>query len=106
MKIEVKFDELTIKNYEDIINFYNNNKAKNMNKIYKLPRCEGGFQIDIPEDKIDKNQFNCNYKIKQLRWNKKLLDPLGWIGFNNEEVELLYLSFCSVFSKEEVILHK
>ena len=64
--------------------------------IDELDRCEGGFKIACEE--------NSNSKIKQLRWNKRKLDPLNFVGFDEDETILLYRSLVHVFGESAVFL--
>jgi len=98
IKIKVNMDIITAAQYEKIIEKYNEIKPKSWQPLERLPRAEGGFQLEIPE----KKDIKCseNQKIKQLRWNKKCLVPYkNYIGFNVRETELLFNTMKSVFGE-------
>jgi hypothetical protein len=98
IKIKVNMDIITAAQYEKIIEKYNEITPKSWQPLERLPRAEGGFQLEIPE----KKDIKCseNQKIKQLRWNKKCLVPYkNYIGFNVRETELLFNTMKSVFGE-------
>jgi hypothetical protein len=98
IKIKVNMDIITAAQYEKIIEKYNEIKPKSWQRLERLPRAEGGFQLEIPE----KKDIKCseNQKIKQLRWNIKCLVPYkNYIGFNVRETELLFNTMKSVFGE-------
>ena len=97
--ISVKFDSITLKESQCIIDHYNAIKPPEFSNLENLDRHEGGFQISLNLNSETDN----NYKIKQVRWNKKKLDPMNFIGFNHEETLLLYKSFIHVFDESLVI---
>lgn len=98
IKIKVIMDIITAAQYEKIIEKYNEIKPETWQPLQRLPRAEGGFQLEIPEKKHIK--CNENQKIKQLRWNKKCLVPYkNYIGFNVRETELLFNTMKSVFGE-------
>jgi hypothetical protein len=90
IKIKVNIDVITGDQYEEVIKKYNEIKPETWQPLQRLPRAEGGFQLEIPEKKDIKTR-NQNQKIKQLRWDKKCLVPYQYyLGFNYHETELLY----------------
>jgi hypothetical protein len=90
IKIKVNIDVITADQYEEVIKKYNEIKPETWQSLQRLPRAEGGFQIEIP-DKKDIKTRNENQKIKQLRWDKKCLVPYQYyLGFNHRETEILY----------------
>jgi hypothetical protein len=96
-RISVKFDSITILESQRVVDHYNTIKPPEFSNLAYLDRCEGGFQIPL-QGTLE------NYKIKQLRWNKKKLEtPVQYIGFNHEETWLLYKSFVHVFDESLVI---
>jgi hypothetical protein len=98
IKIKVIMDIITAAQYEKIIEKYNEIKPETWQPLQRLPRAEGGFQLEIPEKKHIK--CNENQKIKQLRWDKKCLVPYkNYIGFNVRETELLFNTMKSVFGE-------
>ena len=98
--ISVKFDSITLIESQRIVDHYNTIKPPDFSNLAYLDRCEGGFQIPLRETELQGE----NYKIKQLRWNKKNLEtPLQYIGFNHEETWLLYKSFIHVFDESLVV---
>uniref|UniRef100_A0A6C0HB16 Uncharacterized protein n=1 Tax=viral metagenome TaxID=1070528 RepID=A0A6C0HB16_9ZZZZ len=97
IKIKVNIDVITADHYEKIIEKYNEIKPETWQPLQRLPRAEGGFQLEIPEKKDIKTR-NQNQKIKQLRWDKKCLVPYQYyLGFNHRETEILYHAMKSVF---------
>jgi len=95
MSIHVTVDNISMENYNKIIDFYNRNKLEEDSRLERLDRCEGGFQIKIPE----KQNENCdvNLKIKQLRWyRKQLVEFKNYKTFNEQELLLLFRSMQSV----------
>ena len=99
--ISVKFDSITLIESQNIVNHYNSIKPPHFSNLEILDRYEGGFQISRREDDIINNIIN--NKIKQLRWNKKKLDRMNYIGFNDDETLLLYKSFIHVFDESLVV---
>ena len=96
IKIKVNIDVITADQYEEVIKKYNEIKPETWQSLQRLPRAEGGFQIEIP-DKKDIKTRNENQKIKQLRWDKKCLVPYQYyLGFNDRETEILYHAMKSV----------
>ena len=93
--ITVNFGSISQVEYLQVIDYYNTIKPSHYMLLEELDRCEGGFQIaldDLPG------------KIKQLRWNKRKLDPMNFIGFNEDEILLLYRSLIHVFGESSVFL--
>lgn len=95
--ISVKIDSITSTESQRIVDHYNTIKPPYFQNLKVLDRCEGGFQISLKEES------DSNDKIKQLRWHKKKLDPMNYIGFNHEETLLLYKSFIHVFDESMVV---
>jgi hypothetical protein len=102
--ISVKFDSITSTESQNIIDHYNTIKPPHFSNLEYLDRCEGGFQISLRKNDIN-TENDQNFKIKQLRWNKKKLDPMKYIGFNHDETLLLYKSFIHVF-EESLVVYK
>jgi hypothetical protein len=106
MHIQVLFD---IVSYEQVCEYYNDNKSNDWKPLRQLERAEGGFCIDIKNHPVDKNDIfanDPNAKIKQVRWVKKhLKTPIGWNGFNSDETMLLYESLRKIYGEDQVILH-
>ena len=92
MSISVKFASYSSEEFERVIDYYNQIKPSHNNVIEKLDRCEGGFKIAEEIETGDPNQW-----IKQLRWNKRKLDPMSHKGFTQEETLRLYQSLVHVF---------
>ena len=97
MSISVKFSSYSPEEVERVIDYYNQIKPSHTNVIEELDRCEGGFKIAEIETAADPNQ-----KIKQLRWNKRKLDPMNYRGFSQEETLRLYQSLVHVFGESLV----
>ena len=97
MSISVKFASYSSEEVKRVIDHYNQIKPSHSNIIEELDRCEGGFQIAVVEEAGDTNQ-----RIKQLRWNKRKLDPMNHRGFTQEETLRLYQSLVHVFGETSV----
>ena len=95
--ITVKFGSISQEEYQQVVEFYNTTKPSQYMSLEELDRCEGGFKIAM-------NDSEANDKIKQLRWNKRKLDPMNFIGFNEAETILLYRSLVHVFGESAVFL--
>jgi hypothetical protein len=101
MPIKVLVDTIYTNDIQRILDYYNQYKPGHSERLELLDRYEGGFQISIPEmkDVICDN----NKKIKQLRWHKGFLVSGYYIGFDDDEEELLYTSFVHVLGQNNVI---
>jgi hypothetical protein len=104
MPIKVLLDTICAEYMQRILDYYNAcalNKSANSEPLHRLDRYEGGFKINIPEMK----DVNCddNKKIKQLRWHRGFLVSSCYIGFDDDEEELLYTSLVHVLGQENVI---
>jgi hypothetical protein len=103
IKIKVNIDVITVDQYEKIIKKFNEIKPETWQSLQRLPRAEGGFQLEIP-DKKDIKCRNENQKIKQLRWDKKCLVPYQcYLGFNDRETEILYRAMKSVLGNNVLL---
>ena len=101
MTISVKFANISLGQYQQILDHYNEHKPNYFLVLSILDRCEGGFQI-AKETKSDTG--DANTKIKQLRWNRRKLDHMNYAGFNSEETILLFNALVHVFGESEVVL--
>ena len=73
--------------FHPILNYYNENREKGSEELQRN-LSEGGFMIEIPENK---NEKDSNNRIHQLRWSKDLcLVSDIYIGFNDKQLDLLY----------------
>jgi hypothetical protein len=104
MPIKVLVDTICDEYMLRILDYYNacaQNKSGSSEPLELLDRYEGGFQIRIPEMK----DVNCddNKKIKQLRWHRGYLVSNYYIGFDDDEEELLYASLVHVLGQDNVI---
>jgi hypothetical protein len=87
--------------YQPILDYYNQNRKSNTQPLEKLPRCEGGFMIKLPDyDEI--KSLEINNKIQQLRWSKRQLVSDIYYGFNDEQLELLYDALCYSLGEDNV----
>ena len=103
--ISVKFASISQVEYQQIIDYYNSIKPNHYMRLKILDRCEGGFQISLDDSELALvKSCDVNCKIKQLRWNRRKLDRLKYIGFNQEETILLYRSLVHVFGETTVVL--
>ena len=105
--IEVLFNEI---NYDKVLDYFNKHKLDDTEPIEKLQRFEGGFSIKLKN--VDKN-LDINKRIKQLRWHKKKLvnqlfegcNCYCHMGFNIDELNLLYESLVYIYGEDKVIFH-
>jgi len=102
MRLKVLVKTINEDNYQKILDYYNNNKNINEQPLKILERSERGFQIDIPEEQLDKtkNFFDANDKIQQLRWDRGYLNSGYYIGFTYKQLLLLYDALVNVFPGE------
>jgi len=108
--IKVLTEKLT-NGYQPILDYYNLNKPKDWNPIKKLNRDGGGFEIDLNKEELQRSRewssrfcplFDDNNAIKQLRWSSGELTSAGYIGFNEQETELLFKSLKHSLGDEQV----
>jgi hypothetical protein len=102
MPIKVLVDMVSSDDIQQILDYYNQNKTLENEPLQRLDRFEGGFQICLPEMKDV--MCDSNKKIKQLRWHKGYLVSSYYIGFNDNEQDLLYRSLVHVLGEENIIL--
>ena len=85
--------------YGPICDFYNANKPDDSMPISQLRRAEGGFEINFtPQEKQDRidwlksrgSLYDNNDTIRQLRWSNGKLTSQGYIGFTEEQTQLLF----------------
>jgi len=110
LQIRVFFETITQEQTCDVINYYNQHKNADWNKIEKNVAAEGGFMIPLKPEEINGASTNPNDMVKQLRWNRKRL-LCGRYGkylnvFSDDETTLLYDSMVSVFGKDDLILEE
>ena len=87
--------------YQPILDYYNARRPEGSQMLEELERCEGGFQIKFDNyDEID--EIDRNKKIRQLRWCRRQLVSDVYIGFNDEQLDLLYEAIGSSFGTENV----
>jgi hypothetical protein len=101
MQITVTFDIITPAQIEKTIDYYNQCKPDDWNKLKKNEVAEGGFCIALKPEEITKQTSNINDNIKQVRWHRKGL--VSWkYGkcFSDAETQLLYQALCSVFDND------
>lgn len=113
MVIKVSFDIITPDQKNAIVDHYNSHKPEEWNELCNLDRLEGGFCIARTKEEIQRcpcsNPFaldphDGNYKIKQVRWEQKMLKCGMFFGFNEQETLLLYNAIVHVYGKEFVSL--
>jgi hypothetical protein len=88
MHISVTVDSISKTNFQEILDYYNTNKPNDEELLERLDRFEGGFQIEISQQRnkcIDENN-----KIRQLRWSRGKLVSGCYIGFTEKQLLLLY----------------
>ena len=101
--IGVKIDNLP-NGYEPILDFYNSKRDESTPPLERLPRCEGGFMIKLPNyDQIKDSDIN--NKIQQLRWCKRQLVSDIYIAFDDTQLELLYQALIDSLGENNVYKH-
>ena len=85
--------------YTPILDYYNNNRGEGTEELQELNRLEGGFMIKIPENK---DEPDANDRIRQLRWSNLRLVSDIYIGFNDEQLNLLYEAFVNYLGENNV----
>jgi len=88
MPIKVTATSIDAPTFKKILQYYNENKPADEEPLERLPRSEGGFQIQL----ADKKNSYCddNLKIRQLRWSRGELVSGDYIGFTAKQEALLY----------------
>jgi hypothetical protein len=107
MQFKVLQPIITKEELTKILEYYNSKKEENENPLKLLDRAEGGFKIDVPEDKWEKDLrgfITENTKIQQMRWKNGYLTSMGYCGFNLKQYMLLYDAFVYALPPGEVIL--
>jgi hypothetical protein len=104
MQIKVLIDTINSDDIQKILDYYNQNKSLDDEPLQRLDRFEGGFQICLPEMKDV--MCDSNKKIKQLRWHNGYLVSFYYIGFNDNEQDLLYRSLIQALGEENVMLER
>jgi hypothetical protein len=104
MHIKLLIKTINEENFQKILDYYNNNKDVNEQPLERLERREGGFQIMIPEDQLDKINkiIDPNYKIQQLRLKGGYLNS-DYIGFTDKQLLLLYDALVYVFPGKVIL---
>ena len=106
--IQVHVDTLPTNGYKDICQFYNQNRKPNSNPIREAGVWEGGFEISLTDQEINKIKLRTMYTldpndtVRQVRWSKGCLLAMGYAGFQEEEYQLLYNSLVHVLGKDNV----
>lgn len=92
VQIKVLVDTIEKQTFQKILDYYNNNKELGEQNLERLDRVEGGFQIKIPQEKLDstKQYLDPNEEIRQLRWSRGYLTSGYYIGFTQKQYMLLY----------------
>ena len=85
--------------YTPILDYYNNNRGEDTEELQELNRLEGGFMIKIPENK---DEPDANDRIRQLRWSNLRLVSDIYIGFNDEQLNLLYEALVNYLGENNV----
>jgi len=98
--IRVLVDSINKETMQKILDYYNSKKEDSENPLERLPRAEGGFQINLPESQWEKDYrgfIGENQKIQQVRWkNGRLVG--SHISLNMKQYMMLYDAM--VFSLE------
>ena len=88
MPIKVTATSIDAETFQRILQYYNEHKPAEEEPLERLPRAEGGFQIQIASKKNE--SCDVNLKIRQLRWWKGTLISFGYIGFTAQQEAMLY----------------
>jgi len=93
--------------YKPIIDAYNANRPGGLEPIRKAGVCEGGFEIPLNAEEIEKlkasgRMLDANNYVRQLRWSSGKLKSGYHKGFNEQETLLLYSALVSVFGADKV----
>ena len=103
MTIRVVPETIDKETFQKILDYYNANKPEDEEPLERLPRAEGGFQIQLTDMK-DK-YCDDNKKIRQLRWNSiGQLVSRGYIDFTAKQGTLLYEALVYGLGKANVII--
>lgn len=88
MPIKVNATSIDAETFQRILQYYNEHKPADEEPLERLPRAEGGFQIQI----ASKKNLACdaNEKIRQLRWSRGELVSGFYIGFTAKQEAMLY----------------
>lgn len=100
MPIKVLLDTISSEDIQKVLNYYNANKPLEDEPLERLNRYEGGFKINLSDMKDA--VCDANLKIKQLRWHRGCLVSHFYMGFNDNEMELLYKSLVNVLGEINV----
>jgi hypothetical protein len=100
MPIRVLVKQITDKELQQVLIYYNLHKSDNEEPLELLDRCEGGFYIKI--DYLKHYGGDQNNKIKQVRWKNGYLISEPYISFKSEEESLLYDALSYVLGKNNV----
>jgi hypothetical protein len=90
--IRVLVDSIDKETFQKILDYYNSKKEEKENPLERLPRAEGGFQINLPESLWEKDYrgfIGENQKIQQVRWKHGRLVG-SHISLNMKQYMLLY----------------
>ena len=88
MPIKVIATSIDKDTFQNILQYYNDNKPADEEPLERLPRAEGGFQIKLVNMK--NSYWDDNLKIRQLRWSRGMLVSNGYIGFTEKQETMLY----------------
>jgi hypothetical protein len=106
MSIKVLVNTISDTEFQDILEYYNLHKSENEYPLQILDRAEGGFKIDLPQNKWKINHIlnysDDNDKIRQVRWKRGYLFSGLYIGFTKKQYKLLYEALAFVL-KHNVI---
>ena len=100
MPIKVLVKQITDKELQEVLRYYNLYKSDNEEPLELLDRCEGGFCIKI--NYLKHYGGDQNNKIKQVRWKNGYLISQPYISFKSEEESLLHDALAYVLGKNNV----
>ena len=108
MIIKVLIPTIDANTFQKILDNYNKLKEANENPLQRLNRAEGGFQIELPQDKWDIDPYfgfpDANDKIRQVRWSNGTLVSGLHRGFTLKQYMLLYDSLVVALPPGSVVL--
>ena len=100
MPIRVLLKQITDKELQQILRYYNLYKSDNDEPLELLSSGEAGFYIKI--DYLKKYDGDPNNKIKQVRWKNGYLLSEPYISFKSQEEQLLFDALAYVLGKNNV----
>lgn len=102
MTIHVLVDNLPENGYKRICEEYNLNRG-DLPPIKKAGVYEGGFEVPIHFNEAEKKPNNYNERVRQLRWSRGKLLPMGHIPLQYNEQLILLNALKKIIGNDKVI---